>query len=115
MLGQRRFCHDGAQAAGARKFRRGDRRVDGENGMLAHEANRTTTTGARRRRHPCLGVLVPNSPLRTAVTALAPEANIAPPSPDPVRDDSGFTTLEGLCDRISRDGLPAHRHIDHVG
>jgi len=35
----------------------------------------------RIRRHRYFGVLAPNSPLRTAVTALAPGATIAPPAP----------------------------------
>jgi hypothetical protein len=37
----------------------------------------------RIHRHRYIGVLAPNSPLRTAVTALAPEATIAPPAPNP--------------------------------
>jgi hypothetical protein len=37
----------------------------------------------RLHRHRYFGVLAPNAPLRTAVTALAPEATIAPPAPNP--------------------------------
>ena len=36
----------------------------------------------RLHRHRYFGVLAPNAPLRTAVTALAPEATIAPPAPN---------------------------------
>ena len=32
-------------------------------------------------RHPYFGVLAPNAPLRTSVTALAPDATVAPPPP----------------------------------
>jgi hypothetical protein len=35
----------------------------------------------RVHRHRCSGVLAPNSPLRAAVTALAPAASTAPPAP----------------------------------
>jgi hypothetical protein len=37
----------------------------------------------RIHRHRYFGVLAPNSPLRTALTALAPGATIAPPAPNP--------------------------------
>jgi hypothetical protein len=36
----------------------------------------------RIHRHRYFGVLAPNAPLRTAVTALAPAASIAPPAPN---------------------------------
>ena len=36
----------------------------------------------RLHRHRYFGVLAPNSPLRIAVTALAPVATIAPPAPN---------------------------------
>jgi len=40
----------------------------------------------RIHRHRYFGVLAPNSPLRTAVTALAPGATTAPPAPNPQPD-----------------------------
>ena len=48
MFEQKRLCCDRTCTAWAEQFRKGDQQVDGEEEEVAHGANRTMTTSARK-------------------------------------------------------------------
>jgi hypothetical protein len=48
MFEQKRLCGDGTCTTRAEQLRKGDQQVDGEEEEIAHGANRTMTTSARK-------------------------------------------------------------------